>query len=159
MLGIASESKLRGVHPDLVRVVRAADRIMEGLYAPVGFRVNEGVRTRERQAQLVAAGASWTLDGRHVTGHAVDLVATLNDEVSWDWPLYYKVGDAMRRASINEGVPIVWGGVWDRRIDELTLEGGTEDDVTSYVARQKSRGKKARIDGPHFELDRARYPA
>lgn len=159
MLGIASESKLRGVHPDLVRVVRAADRIMERLYAPVGFRVNEGVRSKERQAQLVAAGASWTLDGRHVTGHAVDLVATLNDEVSWDWPLYYKVGDAMRRASINEGVPLVWGGVWDRRIDELTLEGGTEDDVTSYVARQKSRGKQARIDGPHFELDRARYPA
>lgn len=159
MLGVGSEAKLRGVHPDLVKVVRLADRIMERMYAPVGFRVNEGVRSRQRQAQLVAAGASWTLDGRHVTGHAVDLVATLNDEVSWDWPLYYKVGDAMRRAAINEGIPIVWGGVWDRRIDELTLEGGTEDDVTAYVVRQKSQGKPARIDGPHFELDRARYPA
>lgn len=159
MLGLLSESKLRGVHPDLVRVVREADRIMDRLYAPLSFTVIEGRRTAQRQAELVKAGASWTLDGRHVTGHAVDLGALLNDRVLWDWSLYYRIGDAMRRASINESVPVVWGGVWDRRIDELTLEGGTEDDVTAYVARRRAQGKQARIDGPHFELDRARYPA
>ena len=159
MLGVSSESKLRGVHPDLVRVVRAADRIMERLYSPLGFIVIEGVRSPQRQAQLVAIGASWTNQSRHLTGHAVDLGALLNDQVAWDWPLYYKIGDAMRRASINESVPLVWGGVWDRRLDELTLEGGTEDDVTAYVARQTSQGRKAHIDGPHFELDRKRYPA
>lgn len=159
MLGIDSESKLRGVHPDLVRVVRVADSIMEKMYTGVGFKVNEGLRSKARQAQLVAAGASWTLNGRHVTGHAVDLAAMLDGEVAWDWPLYYKIGDAMRRASINEGIPIVWGGVWDRLIEELTPEGGMEDDVAAYVARCKSAGRPARIDGPHFELQRARYPA
>ncbi len=159
MLGVSSESKLRGVHPDLVRTVRIADQIMDRLYPGLSFIVLEGLRTPQRQAQLVAVGASWTNQSRHLTGHAVDLGALINDQVAWDWSLYYKIGDAMRRASINAAVPIVWGGVWDRRIDELTLEGGTEDDVLAYVARRRSEGKPARIDGPHFELDHARYPA
>jgi hypothetical protein len=42
---------------------------------PQEFRVRQACATRERQAALVARGASRTMHSRHLTGHAVDLVA------------------------------------------------------------------------------------
>jgi peptidoglycan LD-endopeptidase CwlK len=58
------------VHPDPVRLVERAIQI-----TTQDFRGQEGLRTRERQAALVARGASRTMNSRHLTGHAVDLVA------------------------------------------------------------------------------------
>ena len=58
-----SESRLFGVHPDLVAVVRRAIEITE-----VDFSVGEGLRTIERQKELVAKGASQTMKSRHLTG-------------------------------------------------------------------------------------------
>jgi peptidoglycan L-alanyl-D-glutamate endopeptidase CwlK len=121
--------RLRGVHPDLVRVVARAKR--NGLGRP-GLRlfVIEGLRTPERQAALKAAGASRTLNSRHLTGHAVDLGLTLDGRVRWDWPLFHILGDAMKAAAKELGVPLIWGGDWP-----------------SFP------------DGPHFELPRRTYPA
>jgi hypothetical protein len=65
-----SRDRLQGVHPDPVRVAERAIQITTQV-----FRVQEGLRTRERQAELVAGGASRTMNSRHLTGHAVDLVA------------------------------------------------------------------------------------
>jgi len=65
-LDARSIRKLEGVHPDLVRLAHAAS---EGM----SIIVTEGLRTPEKQAQLVKAGASQTLRSRHLTGHAVDL--------------------------------------------------------------------------------------
>jgi peptidoglycan L-alanyl-D-glutamate endopeptidase CwlK len=122
--------RLRGVHPDLVRVIeRARGR--------VPFIVTEGLRTRERQVQLVARGASRTMHSRHLTGHAVDLAYWLDDgdgvpengEVRWDWPLYAELGAAVKAVAAELGIPIIWGGDWP-----------------SFR------------DGPHFELDRKHYP-
>lgn len=159
MIGVSSESKLVGVHPDLVRVVRyALNEVLPKHLSGIGAVVLEGLRTKERQAALVARGASKTMNSRHITGHAVDIGATIDGEVRWDWSLYYTIGDVMRASSIHLDTPIVWGAVWDRRIDELTPAGGMQDDVEAYVSRMRSMGKKAFIDGPHFELDRARYP-
>jgi peptidoglycan L-alanyl-D-glutamate endopeptidase CwlK len=124
VLGNRSNERLHGVHPDLIKVVRKAIEITS-----VDFTVLEGLRTRERQAQLVKAGASRTMNSRHITGHAVDLGAYVNGEVRWDWPLYNKIADAMKTASHELGIPIVWGGQW------ITFK-----------------------DGPHFELDRSKYP-
>ena len=119
-----SLSRLDGVHKDLVQVVKLAIELTE-----VDFGVTEGVRTIERQRELFAKGASKTMNSRHLTGHAVDLVAYVGSEVRWDWPLYHKIADAMKRAANSLGVPIVWGGDW-----------------------------KSFKDGPHFELDRKVYP-
>lgn len=123
-LGIKSRLKLKGVHPDLVRVVEKALDISE-----VDFTVLEGLRTRERQKQLVEAGASRTLNSRHITGHAVDLGALVNGKVNWSWPLYDKIAYAMKEAALDLDIPIVWGGEW-----------------------------KSFKDGPHFELNRNTYP-
>lgn len=119
-----SLSRFDGVHPDLQSVVRLAITLTE-----VDFGVTEGVRTVERQRELVAKGASQTMKSRHITGHAVDLVAFVGGEVRWDWPLYSKLADAMKRSAQALSVPIVWGGDW-----------------------------KSFKDGPHFELDRKAYP-
>jgi len=64
-----SLKNLNGIHPDLRRVI---DRAL--LDSPLDFVVIEGLRTKERQKQLVASGASKTMNSRHLTGHAVDLV-------------------------------------------------------------------------------------
>ena len=144
------ELRLAGVHPDLVRVARNA--------AAGGaiFRVTEGLRTPERQSQLVAEGKSQTLNSRHITGHAVDVVPLDSaGDVSWAWGLYFPLADAFRAASIAEGVPIVWGGAWGQEMAEYaTAKAGQ----AAYVARMREQGRKPFLDGPHFELARAAYP-
>jgi peptidoglycan L-alanyl-D-glutamate endopeptidase CwlK len=124
VLGQRSKLRLKGVHPDLVKVVERTIEI-----STVNFTVLEGLRTPERQKALVEAGASQTLNSRHITGHAVDLGAWVGDEVRWDWPLYHKIAAAMKDASKQVNVPIEWGGDW--------------------------RNFK---DGPHFQLPRKTYP-
>jgi peptidoglycan L-alanyl-D-glutamate endopeptidase CwlK len=123
-LGKRSIERLQGVHPDLVKVVERAIEM-----SPVDFTVLEGLRSPERQQTLVASGASQTLNSRHITGHAVDLGAWVDNQVDWSWPLYHKIANAMKAAANELGVAIVWGGDW-----------------------------KTFKDGPHFELDRKYYP-
>ncbi len=115
---------LQGVHPDLVAIVHRAAEL-----SPIPFIVTEGLRTVERQKKLVAAGASKTMNSRHITGHAVDLAPTVEGEVRWDWPLFRQLAPAMKQAAQDLGKPLVWGGDW-----------------------------RTFKDGPHFELDRSVYP-
>lgn len=116
--------RLDGVHPRLVALVKEAVAL-----TPVDFMVTEGVRTPERQAALVRAGASRTTKSRHLTGHAVDVAALVDGQVRWDWPLYPRIAAAFKAAAAQQGTAIVWGGDW-----------------TSLR------------DGPHFELDRRVFP-
>lgn len=149
-LGSRSLERLQGVHPDLVAVVQRAIE-----WTLVDFTVLEGLRTRERQAQLVEAGASRTMNSRHLTGHAVDLGAWL-DGVRWDWPLYHGIANAMAQASRELGVAMVWGGCWDRPLGQLVdCRRALED----YARRRRATGRDPFLDGPHFELHRELYPA
>ncbi len=106
-LGAKSKERLKGVHPDLVRVVERAIQITD-----VDFTVLEGLRTVARQQQLVKSGASKTMRSRHLTGHAVDLAAVVGGEIRWDWPLYHKIAKAVKQAAAELKVPIEWGGDW-----------------------------------------------
>ena len=72
VLGTVSKNNLKGVHPDLVKVVEKAITLTE-----IDFRVTEGLRSKTRQIELVNKGASKTLNSRHITGHAVDVVALI----------------------------------------------------------------------------------
>ena len=122
-LGARSLERLEGVHPDLVAVVKLAIQKTE-----IDFTVLEGLRTKERQVQLVASGASRTMNSRHLTGHAVDLGAMLNGKVEWSWPLYDKIAKAMKEAADELNIPVEWGGDWKMK------------------------------DGPHWQLPRDKYP-
>ena len=106
-LGPRSVARLKGVHPDLVKVVERAIQL-----TPVDFTVLEGLRSPERQKALVAAGASQTLKSRHLDGHAVDLGAWVDEQVDWSWPLYGKIAGAMKTAAAELKIPIEWGGDW-----------------------------------------------
>lgn len=106
-LGPVSLSRLNGVHPDLVKVVQRAIEI-----STLDFTVLEGLRTLERQKALVEAGSSQTLKSRHLTGHAVDLGAWVDNQLDWSWPLYARIAGAMKMAAKELNVPIEWGGDW-----------------------------------------------
>ena len=148
-LSTRSRRNLEGVHPDMVAVVLRAIELTF-----VDFVVTEGLRTRARQEELFKAGASQTMNSRHLTGHAVDLAAWVGT-VRWDWPLYSAIAEAMRAAAREAGVKVIWGGCWDRELTaiEETCAEASED----YVARRRAQGRRAFLDGPHFELDRTLY--
>lgn len=149
--GDASISELNHVHNDLILVVR---RTLE--LTVQDFAVHDGIRSMAEQKKMMAAGASKTLDSRHLTGHAVDLVPYINGKLRWEWEPIYKIADAVRIAAKELEIPIRWGGAWD--IVFTDSEALPEHIVSDYVTRMKKSGKKAFIDGPHFELLRKFYP-
>lgn len=119
-----SLDNLTGINPDLRKVV---DRALQ--LTTVDFGITEGLRDKATQEKYVARGASQTMNSRHLTGHAVDVVAYINGKVTWDWKYYEEISKAFKQASQELNIPIIWGGDW-----------------------------KSLKDGPHFELDRKYYP-
>lgn len=117
-LGERSKERLQGVDHRLVMVVEKAITL-----TTIDFTVLEGLRTPERQQQLVNDGFSQTLKSKHLTGHAVDLGALVDGKVSWDKEPYFEIAKAMKQAAKDLKVNIRWGG-----------------DFKSF------------FDGPHFEL-------
>lgn len=108
ILNERSLRNLEGVRPELVSVVKRAAEL-----CPVPIVVTEGLRSMKRQRELKAAGKSWTLDSRHLTGHAVDLVDA--DDFKYDIPDMDRIAKAMKEAAAELGVAIVWGGDWKQR--------------------------------------------
>ena len=141
-----SLDRLEGVKPDLVNVVKRAIEL-----TTVDFGVTEGLRTEERQKELVAKGASKTMKSKHLDGNAVDLMVYVDGRGCWELNLYDEVADAMRQAAIEEGVPVRWGCAW--HIDNIEDYDGTmEDAMNAYIDLRRSQGKRPFLDGPHFEL-------
>ena len=124
VLGHRSLSRLEGVHPDLMRVVKKAAAL-----SSLDFTVLEGLRTKDRQKQLMDLGATKTLNSRHLTGHAVDLAPMVGGTVRWDWPLYHQLAATVKAAAKAENVAVTWGGDW-----------------------------RTFKDGPHWELPWKQYP-
>ncbi|HED32741.1 MAG TPA: M15 family peptidase [Gammaproteobacteria bacterium] len=149
--GERSLNELKGVHSDLVAVVKRAIEI-----TPQDFSVHDGIRTLEEQKNLVSSGASKTLNSRHITGHAVDLVPYINGKLRWEWEPIYQIAEAVRTAAEELQVQIRWGGAWDILL--TSSDEPTEDIVSAYVERRRSEGKRAFIDGPHYELPKSIYP-
>lgn len=121
---------LQKVHPDLVKVFRLAEEMHPGA-DPV---VTEGARTVERQKEMVAKGASKTMNSRHIIAsngyaHALDVAFIIGGKVNWSWPLYQAFAVTMKKAAKKLGIPIEWGGDW-----------------------------RTFKDGPHFQLPFKSYP-
>lgn len=134
-LSSRSRRKMRLLHPDLRAVVERAIEI-----TGIDFRVGECDRTLERQRELFNRGSSSTMNSRHLLSkcchegrvieccHAVDLIALHGRSVSWAWPDYHKIADAMKQAAFELNVALDWGGDW------ITFK-----------------------DGPHFQLSWSKY--
>jgi peptidoglycan L-alanyl-D-glutamate endopeptidase CwlK len=119
-----SIDRMAGVHPDLVRVVMRAIEL-----TTMDFGITQGLRTIEQQREYVRDGKSRTMNSRHLTGHAVDVVAYRKGAVTWTASDYDPIASAFKQAARELKVPIVWGGDW-----------------------------KTFRDCVHFELDRIHYP-
>lgn len=138
VLGQQSRARLKGVHPDLVKVVELAIK-----KTAIDFLVLEGVRTPARQKELYAQGrtkpgqvVTWTLTSNHFAkadgfGHAVDLAPY---PVDWnDLKKFDAISKAMFAAAAELGIKIRWGADWDQD------------------GKSRERGES---DSPHFELAR-----
>lgn len=117
-----SLSKLDGVHPHLVRVVKRAIEI-----TPYDFGITEGVRDIERQQQLLKDGKSTTLESRHLiqddgNSHAIDFAVYVNGKITWEIGYYRKVVQAFMTAAIEEGVQINSGALWRTFVDGPHIE-------------------------------------
>jgi peptidoglycan L-alanyl-D-glutamate endopeptidase CwlK len=128
-----TERCLREVHPDLAAIFRRARDIQRaaGKAEPV---VTCGKRTVAEQRELVAKGASKTMNSRHIPGRdgysrAIDICFIINGRMDWSWPLYKGFADMMKQAAKELKLSVEWGGDW---------------------AKFK--------DGPHFQLPFAKYP-
>jgi len=135
VLGKGSLDKLKGVHPDLVKVIK--ESIKE---SPVDFSIVYGVRSTEEQKRLYALGrtvvnpdgkSSKKPLGNIVTqkngssnksnhqvkadgfGHAIDFVPYINSKMDWNATNEFKVIAAHIVATAKcLGVAVVWGGSW-----------------------------------------------
>lgn len=127
-----SIDRLSGVHPDLVKVVKRAIEI-----SPIDFMVVQGLRTKEQAwenwgkgrtaAQLKAKGVpvkyakpneskvTWLsnpLSSNHMTGNAVDLAPVPYAKYKDDIDRHKIMAESVKKAAIELGVKIEWGGDW-----------------------------------------------
>jgi peptidoglycan L-alanyl-D-glutamate endopeptidase CwlK len=141
-----SHDRLFGVDPRLVTVVNTAIGITK-----VDFGVVEGLRTEATQRQYVDAGKSQTMNSKHLTGEAVDLVAYVNGAVSWELNLYDEIADAMRMAALGHNLPLRWGAAWNIP-DIRRWDGSMAAAMTHYIDERRRMNRRPFIDAPHFEI-------
>jgi len=143
MMDARSEANLAHVHPDLVKVIRAAAQ------TPQPFVVVYGIRTLAAEAEAVASGHSQTMHSRHLpqpqygnVSCAVDVAALIDGQVSFapgqEADVFGQIADQIQAASDTLGIDLQWGG------DPV---GAWQDGVVSHFR-----------DWGHFQLDPKSYP-
>lgn len=137
---------MEGIDERLEKVVLRAIEI-----TTVDFGVTEGLRSEERQRELVDAGASKTMKSKHIEGKAVDLLAYLGSRGSWELSLYDNIADAMKQAATELDVSIRWGAAWTVG-DIRNWTGTMEEAMNAYIDWKRAKGQRPFIDAPHFEI-------
>ena len=142
-----SKEKMKGVHPDLVKVLELAIT-----YTKQDFSITEGVRTKQQQAIYVQTGKSQTMNSKHLVqrdgySHAVDVIPF---PVSWDLEKFYVIADAVEKAAEQLNVKIRWGGAWTTFVNGI--DDNEKEMVQKYSANRRKLKQQAFIDAPHFEL-------
>ena len=102
--GKRSRSRLVGVDAKLVNILNELVKIMD-------VTIIEGVRTKERQEELLSKGATKTRFSKHIDGKAVDLAPY---PIDWeDRERFHYMGGMLRGIGHEMGVNVRWGGDWD----------------------------------------------
>jgi len=152
-LGQRSLERLEGVDERMVAVVKLAISI-----SSADFTVLEGLRSIERQRELVAKGRSQTMKSKHLDGLAVDLGAY--DSVTgirWEESAYFPIADAMQEAAKQVGVGLCWGAAWAVEghkypFDCRLWDGDMKSCWEAYHDLRRSQNRKGFNDMPHWEL-------
>lgn len=157
-LGPRSMTNLAGVDPALIAVAELAISISDQDF---GFTEPQ-LRTLAEEEAKVASGASHTLHSHHLPqtngfGGACDAVPWDGAQFVWEWPRIFVVASAFKRASVQLGTDITWGGVWDKLMTEF--DGDQPADMQAaeqaYIGRRRAMGQsRVFVDGVHFELNR-----
>jgi len=102
--GKRSRERLKGVDSKLVNVLNELIKIMD-------VTIIEGLRSKERQQELLAQGKTKTKYSKHITGKAVDLAPY---PIDWnDREMFHYMGGMLRGLGKAMNVNIRWGGDWD----------------------------------------------
>lgn len=123
-LSKASQEKLASVKPELQKVILKAFETM-----PFDVIVLEGIRTKTRQEELYAKGASKTMKSKHLTGDAVDLAPY---PIDWSDKAKFRVMAEHVLAAA--------------KILNIKVRSGTDWDMDGDWKEEKF------YDGPHIEL-------
>lgn len=112
MVTVISERSLKnleGLHPDLKAVFRTVLNQQDDVV------LIEGLRTAERQKELVDKGASQTMNSRHLTGHAGDLAIIRDGVFIKEFSEYKDLAKKVKDVAKYLKIPIEWGGDWKSR--------------------------------------------
>ena len=102
--GKRSKQRLEGVNIVLVHILNKLVKIMD-------VTIIEGVRSQERQDELVKKGASKTKFSKHIDGRAVDVAPY---PIDWeDRERFHYMGGMLKGIAHEMDVKIRWGGDWD----------------------------------------------
>ena len=102
--GKRSKERLRGAHPKLVNVLNELIKIMD-------VTIIEGLRSEERQKELLEQGKTKTKFSKHIKGKAVDLAPY---PIDWeDRERFHYMGGMIRGIGKQLNTDIRWGGDWD----------------------------------------------
>jgi peptidoglycan L-alanyl-D-glutamate endopeptidase CwlK len=111
--------RLKGVHPDLCKVILAAVET-----CGMDMFLVQGERTEAQHTANLASGKSRTTKSRHVPTFnksgmacAVDIApcAVENGKQIILWnrtDLFFRFNTAVQKASARLGIPVEWGGAW-----------------------------------------------
>ena len=102
--GKRSKEHLRGVDAKLQNVLNEVVKYFD-------ITIIEGLRSQERQNELVAQGKSKTKFGKHVDGKAVDIAPYPIDWKARDD--FHYLGGFVLATAASMGIKIRWGGDWN----------------------------------------------
>ena len=102
--GKRSRKRLKGVDARLVNVLNELIKIMD-------VTVIEGLRSAERQEELLKKGATKVKYSKHMEGKAVDIAPY---PIDWDdRDRFHYMGGMIRGIAKQLNVNVRWGGDWD----------------------------------------------
>ena len=102
--GSRSRRRLKGGDTELVNVLNETIKLMD-------ITVIEGVRSKDRQAELLEKGATKVKYSKHMEGKAVDIAPY---PIQWkDRERFHYMGGIIRGVASQMGVKVRWGGDWD----------------------------------------------
>ena len=119
--GRRSRERLKGVDARLVSVLNEVVKYFD-------ITVIEGLRSQERQNELVAQGKSKTKFGKHVQGKAVDIAPYPIDWKARDD--FHYLGGFVLGIAAKLGVNVRWGGDWSSPSLDKDVMTGKEQRTT-----------------------------
>ena len=102
--GKTSKKRLKGEDDRLVKVLNELIKIMD-------VTIIEGLRTGERQKELLKKGATKVKYSKHMEGKAVDLSPYPIDWENRDG--FHYMGGMIRGIAKQLDIKVRWGGDWD----------------------------------------------